>query len=113
MALEGLEAEDEWFTYTPSPERSSPSTKSSPPSFPPLSLPSPCYSFFPSAAKEVEFGIAITTADESIVGSAGEAIDRGAEVKEDTPMSEGKDKGRADIDAVAKFEEREVRRGWS
>jgi hypothetical protein len=71
MAREGLEAEDEWFAYTPSPEKPSPpSAKSSPPSFPPLSLPPPCYSFFPSAAKEVEFGTAITTADESRCGWA-------------------------------------------
>jgi hypothetical protein len=76
MALrseEDLEAEDEWFAYTPSPEKSSPlpekpsplpekssppPAKSSPPSSPPSSpspsSPSPCHSFFPSAANEVE-----------------------------------------------------------
>jgi hypothetical protein len=64
----------------------------------------------PSAAKEVEFGTTITTADESIVSGAGGAIDRGDEVKEDTPTGEGKGKRRADIDAVAKFEEREAKK---
>jgi hypothetical protein len=73
---------------------SSPPEKSSltsPPSSPPSSSPPPCHSFFPSAAKEVEFGTAITTtADESIVSNAGEAIDWEAEVKEDTPTGEEK-----------------------
>jgi hypothetical protein len=71
---------------------SSPPEKSSltsPPSSPPSSSP-PCHSFFPSAAKEVEFGTAITTADESIVSNAGEAMDWEAEVKEDTPTGEEK-----------------------
>jgi hypothetical protein len=77
---------------------------SSPLTSPPSSLP-PCHSFFPSAAKEVEFGTAITTADESIVSNAGEALDWEAEVKEDTPTGEEKGKRRADIDAVAKFED--------
>jgi hypothetical protein len=99
---------------SPPPEMSSsPPEKSSltsPPSSPPSSSPPPCHSFFPSAAKEVEFGTAITTADESIVSSAGEAIDREAEVKEDTPTDEEKGKRRADIDAVAKFEERETKK---
>jgi hypothetical protein len=47
--------------------------------------------------------------NESIVSGAGEAIDREAEVKEDTPTPTDEEKGkrRADIDAVAKFEERE------
>jgi hypothetical protein len=58
----------------------------------------------------VRCGISITTADESIVSSIGEAIDRRAEAKEDTPIGEGKDKRRADIDAVAKFEEREAKK---
>src|SRR5947209_15248799 len=95
---------------SPPPEKSSP--PSSPPPSPPSSSPSPCHSFFPSAAKEVEFGTVITTADESIVSSAGEAIDREAEVKEDTPTPTGEEKGkrRADIDAVAKFEEREAKK---
>jgi hypothetical protein len=73
MALrseEDLEAEDEWFAYTPSPEKSSPlpekssplPEKSSPPPSPSPSSSSPCHSFFPSAANEVEFGTAITTA---------------------------------------------------
>jgi hypothetical protein len=111
MALEDLEAEDEWFAYTPSPEKPSPPPeKSSPPSSLPSSSPPPCHSFLPSAAKEVEFGTAVTTADESIVSSAGEAIDREAEVKEDTPTDEEKGKRRADIDAVAKFEERETKK---
>jgi hypothetical protein len=93
------------------PEKSSPPpAKSSPPSSPPSSSPPPCHSFSPSAAKEVEFGTAITTADESIVSSAGEAIDRETEVKEDTPTGEEKGKRRADIDAVAKFEEREAKK---
>jgi hypothetical protein len=121
MALEDLEAEDEWFARTPSPEMSLPPPKMSsspqemfspPParSLPLSSLLSsspPCYSFFPSAKKEVEFGIAITTADESIVSNAGEAIDWEAEVKEGTSTGEENGKRRADIDAVAKFEERE------
>jgi hypothetical protein len=51
-------------------------------------------------------GIAITTADESIVSNAGEAIDWEAEVKEDTPTAEEKGKRGADIDALAKFEEK-------
>jgi hypothetical protein len=118
MTLKDLEAEDEWFAYTPSPEKSlpppekssPPPAKSSPPSSPPSSSPPPCHSFFPSAAKEVEFSTAITTADESIVSSAGEAIAREAEVKEDTPTGEEKGKKRADIDAVAKFEEREAKK---
>jgi hypothetical protein len=161
IALEDLEAEDEWFAYTPFPEMSllppemsspppemslsppemslpppemsssppemslpppemsssppemssSPPEKSSPPpekssplTSPPSSLPQ-CHSFFPSAAKEVEFGTAITTADESIVGKAGEAMDWEAEAKKDTPTGEEKGKRRADIDAVAKFED--------
>jgi hypothetical protein len=108
---EEAKAEDEWFAYTPSPEKPSPpSAKSSPRLSPPPSSLPPCHSLFPSAAKEVEFGTTITTADESIVSSAGGAIDRGDEVKEDTPTGEGKGKRRADIDAVAKFEEREAKK---
>jgi hypothetical protein len=64
----------------------------------------------PSPPRKVEFGTAITTADESIVSSAGEAIDRETEIKEDTPTGEEKGKRRADIDAVAKFEEREAKK---
>ena len=88
-------------------------TSSPPPSSPPsspLSSSPPCHSFFPSATKEVEFGTAITTVDESIVSNTGESIDRGDEVREDTPTGEGKGKRRADIDAVAKFEEREAKK---
>jgi hypothetical protein len=122
MALgseEDLEGEDEWFAYTPSPEKSSPPpvesspppTKSLPPSSPPPPFPPlPCHSFFPSATKQVEFGTAITTADESIVSGASEAIDQEAEVKEDTPMDEGKGKRRADSDTVEKFEDREAKK---
>jgi hypothetical protein len=89
MALrreEDLEAEDEWFAYTPSPEQPLPPTEKSSPR------------------------TAITTADESIVSSAGDAIDRKAEIKENTPTDEEKGKRRADIDAVAKFEEREAKK---
>ena len=93
---------------SPPPEKSSP--PSSPPPSPPSSSPSPCHSFFPSAAKEVEFGTVITTADESIVSSAGEAIDRETEIKEDTPTGEEKGKRGADIDAVAEFEERKTKK---
>ena len=107
MALEGLEAEDEWSAYTPSPEKSPlPPAKSSPPSSP-LSSSPPCHPFLPSATKEVEFGTAITTVDE---GNTSEAVNRGDEVKEDTPTGEEKGKRRADIDAVAKFEEREAKK---
>jgi hypothetical protein len=84
---------------SPPPAKSSP--PSSPQSSPPLSSP-PCHSFFPSAAREVEFGTAITTADESIDGEA--------KGKEDTPTGEEKGKRRVDIDAVAKFEEREAKK---
>ena len=84
-------------------------TPSSSPTSPPSSSP-PCHSFFPSATKEVEFGTAITTVDEGIVSNTGEAINRGDEGKEDTPTGEGQGKKRADIDAVAKFEEREAKK---
>ena len=40
--------------------------------------------------------------------AASEAIDQEAEVKEDTPMDEGKGKKRADLDTVEKFEDREA-----
>src|SRR5947208_370626 len=82
VAHQYLAAEDGWVTYTTSPEISLPP--------PEKSLPPLCHSFFPSAAKEVEFGTAITTVDESIVSNAGEAIDWEAEVKEDTPTGEEK-----------------------
>jgi len=71
--LDILLTDDEWSAYTPSPRKSSP-----PSSPPPSSPPHPCPQFFPSPTKEVVFG---TTADESIVSSAGEAIDPEAEVK--------------------------------
>jgi len=103
MALgneEDLETEDEWSAYTPSP------AKASPPSSPPPPFPL----FFPSAAaKEVEFATT-TTADESIVSGTGEAINPEAEVKKDTPKDEAKGKRTADLDAVAKFEEREAKK---
>ena len=107
MTLEGLEAENEWFAYTSPPERAPlPPAKSSPlssPLSPPPPLSPPCYPFFPSASKEVEFGTAITTVIKSIIS---EAIDK---VKEDTPTGEGKGKRRADIDDVAD-EGREAKR---